>query len=163
MSLATTDLCDAHEGALASGELRALPPVFRAYGRRAAFCGPVRTLKVFEDNTLVRAALEGSGGGCVLVVDGGGSLRCALLGGSLAVLAEKNGWAGVVVHGCVRDTAEIDACELGVRALAPHPVKSLKRGEGAADVPVAVAGVPVRPGEWLYADADGVIVSASKL
>lgn len=106
MMIPVTDLCDAHEDQLASGAVRVLAPVFHSFGARAAFAGPAATLKVFEDNGLVRAMLEQPGEGRVLVVDGGGSLRCALVGGNLAKLAEDNGWEGVLVNGCVRDTRE---------------------------------------------------------
>lgn len=159
----TTDLCDANEALLASGALRVLEPVFQAFGGATAFSGPVSTLKVFEDNTLVRTALEEPGQGRVLVVDGAGSRRCALVGGMLAVLAERNGWAGIVVNGCVRDVDEIDACKVGVRALASHPRKSDKRGAGQRDVVVEFAGARIAPGYWCYADRDGVLVSDTKL
>ena len=163
MSFATCDICDANEDKIAAGTLAVLPPVFRSFGKRAAFAGPARTLKVFEDNVLVRAALETPGEGHVLVVDGGGSLRCALVGGNLGVLAEKNGWAGIVVNGCIRDSEEINACDIGVRALATHPQRSIRKGVGDKDIQVSIAGVAVRPGDWIYADAVGVLVSAAKL
>lgn len=151
----TCDLCDAHERDPA---LRVLPPRFQAYGGSAAFQGPAATVQCFEDNSRVRAALEEPGQGRVLVVDGGGSLRCALVGGTLAALGAKNGWAGIVVDGCVRDLAEMAAAPIGVRALGLHPLRSEKRGEGRRDVPVRLQGVMVRPGEWIVADADGVVV-----
>lgn len=163
MTFATCDICDANEDKLAAGTLAVLPPVFQSFGKRAAFAGQARTLKVFEDNVLVRAALETPGEGHVLVVDGGGSLRCALVGGNLGVLAEKNGWAGIVVNGCIRDSEEINACDIGVRALATHPQRSIRKGVGEKDLQVSIAGVAVRPGDWIYADADGVLVSAAKL
>src|SRR5690606_38596291 len=156
---ATTDLCDANEASLDSGSLRVLSPALRAWGAHAAFCGPAATVRCFEDNTLVRSQLEKPGEGRVLVVDGGGSQRFALLGGNLAVLAERNGWAGVVINGCVRDTVEIDRCAIGVRALAAMPRRSRKLGGGSIDVPVDFAGVGVAPGQWIYADADGILVS----
>lgn len=163
MTFATADLCDAHEDRLADGTLRVLDPVFRLFGRAQCFSGPALTLKVFEDNSLVRAALEEPGDGQVLVVDGGGSLRCALVGGKLGELAQTNGWAGVVVHGCVRDSLELNACEIGVAALATHPQRSYKRGGGERGVPVRMPGTTVRSGEWIYADVDGVLVSTSPL
>jgi regulator of ribonuclease activity A len=163
MTFATCDICDANEDKLAAGTLAVLPPVFQSFGKRPAFAGPARTLKVFEDNVLVRAALETPGEGHVLVVDGGGSLRCALVGGNLGVLAEKNGWAGIVVNGCIRDSEEINACDIGVRALATHPQRSIRKGVGDKDIQVSIAGVTVKPGDWIYADADGVLVSAAKL
>ena len=152
-SPATTDLCDAHP------EAQVCEPVFQAFGGRPAFSGPITTLKVFEDNTLVREAVNGPGEGRVLVVDGGGSLRCSLLGGNLAVAAAENGWAGVVVHGAVRDGDEIAAQPIGVRALAAFPRKS-ERGlhSGQAGLPVLFAGVVFREGEWLCADRDGIVV-----
>lgn len=163
MTFATCDLCDANEDKLADGSLAILPPVFDKFGKHLRFAGPVRTLKVFEDNVLVRAALETLGEGSVLVVDGGGSLRCALVGGNLGVLAQKNGWAGIIVNGCVRDSAELNECEVGIRALATHPRRSIRKGLGDKDLPVDIAGLTVRPGDWIYADEDGVLVSAGCL
>lgn len=162
-SFATCDLCDANEDKLAAGTLYVLPPIFASFGRKQAFAGPARTLKVFEDNVLVRATLETPGNGHVLVVDGGGSLRCALVGGKLAQLAQDNGWAGLLVNGCVRDTAELNACEVGIRALATHPQRSFRKGAGDAGIKVGIAGVAVHPGDWIYADVDGVLVSRSQL
>ena len=159
----TTDLCDANEAALADGSLRAFDPGLIVLGGRAAFAGPAVTLKLHEDNSLVAEAVKQPGAGRVLVVDGGGSLRCALFGGNLATAAAANGWAGVVIYGCARDAGEINAADIGVRALALHPRRSLKRGEGQRDVAVSFLGVTVRPGEWIYADADGVLVSARAL
>ncbi len=152
-SPATTDLCDAHP------EVQVCEPVFQVYGGRAAFSGPITTLKVFEDNTLVKQAVEGPGEGRVLVVDGGGSLRCSLFGGNLAVSAAANGWAGVVVHGCVRDVEELAAEPIGVRALAAFPRKRERAlHSGQSGLPVLFAGVVFREGEWLCADRDGVVV-----
>jgi regulator of ribonuclease activity A len=145
MSFASCDICDANEDKLVSGELAALPPVFKSYGATTKFSGPATTLKAFEDNGMVRTVLETPGNGHVLVIDGGGSLRCALVGGNLAVLAEKNGWAGIVVHGCIRDVDEINACNIGVRALAAMPVKSIKRGGGEQNLRISIAGVAVSP------------------
>lgn len=151
------DLCDEHKGDT-SGAFRVLPPVFQAYGGRAAFAGPVSTVKCFEDNTSVKAAVESPGHGRVLVVDGGGSLRRALVGGNLAAAAARNGWAGLVVDGCVRDVAELAAADVGIRALALMPLPTERRAAGLVDVPVQVQGVTVRPGDWLVADADGIVV-----
>jgi regulator of ribonuclease activity A len=156
MSLPSScDLCDAHRD---DPMLRVLPPVFESYGASAPFAGTVSTLQCFEDNTLLRSALESPGQGRVLVVDGGASRRTALVGGKLAELAARNGWAGLVVDGCVRDRDEIAAFAVGVRALGLCPMPPAKRGAGQRDVPVRIQGVPVRPGDWLLADADGVIV-----
>jgi regulator of ribonuclease activity A len=163
MDFATTDLCDNHAELLAQGQLAVLPPVFRMFGLRVKFSGPAVTLKVFEDNALVRSTLEGPGHGCVLVIDGGASLRRALVGGQLALLAQDNGWSGIVVDGCVRDSDEINSCEIGVRALATHPQKSSKSGAGERNTSVFVQGVAVNPGDWIYADADGVLVTQQQL
>ena len=158
MSHATTDLSDAHPDAIQVAE-----PMFRDFGGQRAFHGAIATVKLFEDNALVRSILETPGAGRVLVVDGGGSMRCALLGDQLAELAVRNGWAGVVVHGCIRDSEAIAQLPLGVKALATHPLKSIKRGEGQREIPVRFAGVHFRPGAWLYADDDGLIVSEQPL
>jgi regulator of ribonuclease activity A len=155
----TCDLCDVHKDDT-SGLFRVLPPVFRDFGARRRFAGAVSTVRCFEDNSLVKAALEEAGKHRVLVVDGGGSLRRALLGGNLAAAAVRNGWSGIVVHGCVRDSVELARSEVGVRALALVPLPTEKRNTGARDVPVQVAGVWVRPGDWLYADDDGIVVMA---
>ena len=160
---ATTDLCDAHESKLADGTLRVLAAHFQRYGKHTMFAGPVRTLKVFEDNSLVRSAVESAGQGQVLVVDGAGSLRCALLGGNLGKLAEQNGWAGVVINAPIRDADEIDGCAIGVRALGSCPVKSKKGGTGNFDGPLAFGGVTIKPGDWCYADRDGVLFSDLEL
>jgi regulator of ribonuclease activity A len=163
MDFATCDLCDTNEEKLVNGSLAILPPVFSAFGKHLRFSGPVRTLKVFEDNVLVRAALETPGEGSVLLVDGGASLRCALVGGNLGVLAQNNGWAGIVVNGCVRDSEELNQCNIGIRALATHPRRSVRKGLGEKDLVVDIAGVSVRPGDWIYADADGILISQQPL
>lgn len=158
MDFQTADLCDAHED-----KVRVVSPMFRSYGGRRAFCGPIATLKLFEDNGLVRTAVQSAGNGRVLVIDGGGSLRRALVGDQLALLAVKNGWSGLVVFGAIRDSEAIGAMDIGVFALATHPQKTLKKNEGDVDVPVCFGGVTFSPGEWLYADEDGVIVSVEPL
>ena len=163
MLFATTDLCDDNPELFADGRLAVLPPVFRTFGRHARFSGRVVTLKLFEDNPLLRSTLETPGNGQVLVVDGGASLRCALFGGQLALLAQHNGWAGLVIDGCVRDVDEINSCEIGVRALASHPRRSGRQGGGERDVRVVIQGVPVNPGDWIYADADGVLLAQQAL
>lgn len=138
-------------------------PIFRDFGGRLRFSGPAATVKCFENNPLVRAALEEKGNGRVLVVDGGGSKRCALLGDNIAALGARNGWSGIIINGCVRDTADIATFDLGVKALAAYPLKSSKRDPGLRDVPVHFAGVTIKPGDWVYADGDGVIVSETEL
>ncbi len=163
MELLTTDLCDNHEALLADGSLRVVEPMFSSFGGRDAFHGPISTLRLFEDNGLVRQALEGPGKGRVLVIDGGGSLRRALVGDQLAALALKNGWAGIVVNGCIRDSRAIGEMDIGVLALDTHPQKTVKKNQGEADVAVIFGSVTFRPGEWLYADEDGVLVSTTSL
>lgn len=155
---ATCDLCDVHKGD-ASGAFRVLPPVFRDFGARRRFAGPVVTVQCLDDNSLVKAAVESPGEGRVLVVDGGASLRRALLGGNLGAAAARNGWAGVLVDGCVRDVAELAVCETGIRALASMPLPTERRNQGLRDIPVRIQGVVVRPGEWLYADEDGTVIA----
>ena len=158
MSVMTADLSDAHP------ESQACEPLFRDFGGKKAFHGAIKTLKIFEDNALLRATLEAAGEGRVLVVDAGGSLRCAVLGGNLGALAVKNEWAGLVVYGCVRDTEELAGQAIGVKALATHPRKSDKGLHSAhADRVVSFAGVTFKPGAWLYADADGIVVSEKQL
>lgn len=163
MTFATTDLCDDYAAMMDDGTLAVLQPLYRSYGQRARFCGPAITLQVYEDNALIRSTLEKPGNGGVLVIDGGGSLRRALIGGQLAALAEHNGWSGLVIHGCVRDSEEINVCQIGVRALATHPRKSGKTGAGQSGVPVQIGDVTVLPGDWIYADADGVLVARQEL
>ncbi len=156
------DLCDAHKEEN-DGAFRVLPPVFRPFGGAARFSGQISTVRCFEDNTVVKAAVDSPGEGRVLVVDGGGSMRRALFGGNLGAAAARNGWAGVLVNGCVRDVAELLVLPIGILALAPMPMPPRKQNEGQRDVAVLVQGVWVRPGEWLYADEDGVVVSARGL
>jgi regulator of ribonuclease activity A len=160
--LPTCDLCDAQK-ADDSGAFRVLPPVFRDFGAVKRFAGEVVTVKCFEDNSLVKAAVESEGKGRVLVVDGGASLRRALLGGNLGAAAVRNGWAGVVIDGCVRDVAELAECAVGIRALASMPWPTEKRGEGQAGVAVLIQGVWARQGDWLYADEDGIVISDKAL
>ena len=162
MTFKTPDLCDEFETELGTS-LRVVAPMFQRYGGRSSFSGEIATLKIFEDNSLVREAFAGDGHGKVLVIDGGGSLRCALVGDQLAILAAKNGWAGVVVYGCIRDSADINGIDLGVRALNTHPQKTVKKGVGERDVTVTFGGVTFNPGEFLYADEDGVLVSSKPL
>lgn len=163
MTFATTDICDANENLISQGILRVCAPIFQLYGGVVKFQGPAVTLKVFEDNTWVRTLLDEPGQGRVLVIDGGGSLRCALVGGNLGVLAEKNGWAGILVNGCVRDTRELAESKIGIRALAAHPQKSVKRNVGERDLIVDFAGTTVKPGDMIYADEDGILVADQAL
>lgn len=156
----TPDLCDAHsdECQIALGA-----PHFFNCGGVISFSGPISTLKVFEDNTLVRQQLETDGKGRVLVVDAGGSNRCAMLGDNLAELGVKNNWAGIVVYGCIRDSGDIAKLKVGVKALGVMPLKSVKRGEGQIDIPVTFAGVTFTPGDYAYCDEDGIITAGRDL
>jgi regulator of ribonuclease activity A len=161
-TFSTCDFCDAHK-ADASGQFRVLPSVFKDYGGVVQFHGQVVTVKCYEDNSHVKKAVESAGLGRVLVVDGSASLRRALLGGNLAAAAVRNGWAGVVIDGCARDAAELAAQQVGIRALALNPMPTLRADQGMTDVPVFIQGIAVHPGDWLYADADGMVVSTQAL
>ena len=158
MSFATADLYDEH-----GGDLQVVHPMFRHYGAVRKFHGPVVTLKVHEDNTLVRAALEEPGDGRVLVIDGGGSLRCALVGDMLAELGIKNGWAGIIVYGCIRDSAVIGQMDIGIKALNTNPKKSVKKGVGDRDILIRFGEVAFETGDHVYADEDGIVVSRTAL
>ena len=159
MSFQTADLYDAHEG-----KVKIATPLFRAYGGKTRFYGEIVTIKCHEDNSLVGETLKTKNGkGKVLVVDGGGSLRCALLGDQLAEKAVANEWEGVIVYGCIRDSAMVNDMAIGVRALNTHPAKSVKRGEGIFNEPVTFAGVTFQPGDYVYADEDGILVSENLL
>lgn len=144
-------------------EIAVLEPLFRDFGGRRKFCGEIVTIKCFEDNSLVRDQVRSEGHGRILVVDGGGSLRHALLGDLLAARAVENGWHGLLINGCVRDVEILEDMDLGVKALNSHPVKTEKRGEGQLDVPVTIAGAHIHPGQYLYADKNGIVVAARKL
>ncbi|MCB1722405.1 MAG: ribonuclease E activity regulator RraA [Gammaproteobacteria bacterium] len=158
MSFKTADLCDEH-----ADRIQICDPEFTSFGGRVRFHGPVSTIRCFEDNSRVREAVGEPGHGRVLVVDAGGSRRCAMLGDLLAAKAVENGWSGVVMNGMIRDSADIAAMDLGVKALGTHPLKSVKRGVGERDVPVRFAGVTFTPGGHVYADEDGVICSDEPL
>ncbi|ATV17600.1 ribonuclease activity regulator protein RraA [Pseudomonas avellanae] len=158
MHYITPDLCDAYPE-----QVQVVEPMLSNFGGRDSFGGQIVTLKCFEDNSLVKEQVELDGKGKVLVVDGGGSLRCALLGDMLAEKAAKNGWEGLVIYGCVRDVDMLAQTDLGVQALASYPKRSEKRGVGQLDLPVTFGGVTFRPGEYLYADNNGVIISPSPL
>ncbi len=158
MSLKTTDLSDLHPK-----KVQAAESLFRDFGGRKMFHGEIVTLKIFEDNSFVRKVLEQNGEGKVLVVDGGGSLRCALLGDQLGELAVKNKWNGVLVFGCVRDSKALSQLDLGIKALNTHPLKTEKRNEGQENITVRFAGVAFVPGNFVYADEDGVLVTPDRL
>ncbi len=158
MSFVTCDLCDKYPD-----DVRVCEPMFNQFGGVETFSGEIVTVKCFEDNSRVKEALATPGRGKVLVVDGGGSPRCALLGDMIAEGAVKNGWAGVIVYGCVRDVDALAALDLGVQAMASVPLKSVRRGEGQKDLSVTFGGISFVPGEYVYADNNGVIVSTKKL
>jgi len=153
----TPDLCDRYP------EVAVAEPLFRSFGGRHAFYGAIVTVRCFEDNSRVRELAATPGRGRVLVVEGDGSLRHALLGDQIGANAVANGWSGVLIHGCVRDVEVLATLPLGVLALAACPRKTDKRGQGEVDVPVSFAGVSFAPGHWLYADGNGVLVSTSPL
>lgn len=160
MTFTTADLCDAHSG---ESHFQIAEPLLKSYGGHSSFCGQISTVKVFEDNVLVRKILEEKVRNRVLVVDGGGSHRCALLGDDMAKLAADNGWRGIVIYGCIRDSAIISQLPIGILALHTHPLKSHKKGHGDRDLLVTFAGVNFRQNHFLYADADGIIVSETML
>ena len=150
---ATTDLCDEFDDAV-----RVVALAWRDFGGRVAFAGTISTVRAFEDNSRVREAVAEPGRGRVLVVDGGGSLRRAMLGDLLAAKAVENGWKGIVIAGAIRDSGVIATLDLGVKALGVCPRKTEKLGDGRRDVVVEIGGVMIAPGQWLCADADGVVV-----
>ncbi|PCH84996.1 MAG: ribonuclease activity regulator protein RraA [Piscirickettsiaceae bacterium] len=158
MTFKTADLCDEF-----SDNLQIVTPMFQSFGGNPRFSGVIQTVKIFEDNVLVRNILSENVSGDVLVVDGGGSLRCALLGDMLAQMGYKNGWSGVVVYGCIRDSDDINGMPIGVRALQTNPLKSIKKGWGDNNISVTFAGATFTPGEYLYADEDGIILSKKAL
>jgi regulator of ribonuclease activity A len=153
MDFRTADLVDQHGEALQSCDLQ-----LRQFGGCRRFHGPIRTVACFQDNALVKKVLSEPGEGAVLVVDGGGSLRTALVGDLIAGLARDNGWAGLVVNGAVRDTEALGGLDIGIKALGSNPRKSAKLAAGQVDVVVRFGGVDFRPGEHLYSDEDGVVV-----
>lgn len=160
MSFKTADLCDRYA---ATHRLQISEPMFKLFGRNAAFSGPVTTLKVFEDNVLIRQTLDEPVSGRVLVIDGGGSHRCALFGGNISRLACDRGWAGIIVYGCVRDSVELNHLPIGIRALHTHPLTSHKRGGGERDTQITFAGVNFKHDHYVYADEDGIVVAETEL
>ncbi|MDJ0833049.1 MAG: ribonuclease E activity regulator RraA [Gammaproteobacteria bacterium] len=158
MTLKTADLCDEF-----CDVLDIVEPGFLMFGGNPTFSGPISTVKCFEDNSKVREQLSSPGHGRVLVVDAGGSRRCAMLGDMLAAMAVDNHWAGVIMYGLIRDSDDINQMPIGVRALGTHPKKSEKKNTGEIDVEVSFHGVSFKPGEYLYADHDGIVVSSKNL
>jgi regulator of ribonuclease activity A len=154
MEFSTADLYDLHGDALG-----VCVPMFRDFGGYSVFFGQVETVKCFEDNSRIKEALAEQGQGRVLVVDAGGSMRCAMLGDLIAENAVDNGWAGVIINGCVRDGVRLATLNIGIKALAATPRKSVRRGEGQRALTLEIAGVRIAPGNWVYCDGDGVLVS----
>jgi regulator of ribonuclease activity A len=160
MTFTTSSLCDAHSG---EDYFQIAEPLLMSYGANPAFCGQITTLKVFEDNVLVLTTLQEKVQNRVLVIDGGGSHRCALVDNDLARIAVDNGWMGIVIYGCIRDSALLAQLPIGIRALHAHPLKSHKKDHGDRDLLVSFAGVNFKKDHYLYADMDGIIVSATML
>ncbi len=154
LSFVTCDLCDENPELV-----KIVEPLFTNYGGKRAFGGEIVTVKCHEDNSLVKEHVANPGEGRVMVVDGGGSLRCALLGDMLAEKAAQSGWAGLVIYGCIRDVDQIGSTDLGVQALRTIPIKSNRKGVGQLNIPVTFGGVTFNPGEYVYADNNGIIVS----
>ncbi len=152
------DLCDQYGDALQVAD-----PLFHDFGGKPLFYGQAVTLSCYEDNSLVRELVNRPGQGRVMVIDGGGSLRRALLGDQLAIKAAEQGWEGIVIFGAVRDVGTLATLALGVKALAACPVKTEKLGKGELDAVVSFAGVTIHPGDYVYADLNGVLVSAARL
>ena len=161
-SISTPDLCDQYEDNKNVG-LRVLDSLFNNYGGRTQFYGQAVTIKCFEDNSIVKNLVGTPGQGRVIVMDGGGSLRRAILGDMLGAKAVENGWSGLVIYGCVRDVDELATIDLGVKALNTHPIKTDKRGLGDLNVSVTFAGQTISSGDWVYADNNGIIVASSEL
>jgi regulator of ribonuclease activity A len=157
--ISTTDLCDEFSDSISIAE----PIGFKDLGGRKSFYGKIQTVKVFENNPLVRKALAGEGTGKVLVVDGGGSMRCALLGDMMGELAMKNNWNGIIIYGCIRDSVALGKLDIGIKALNIHPVKSNKNVQGEENIPVHFAGVSFSPDDYVYCDEDGIVVSEKPL
>ena len=154
INFSTADLWDEH-----SEKLHCLSPIFQQYGKRECFAGQAYTLKLYEDNSLVRETLGKDGKGKVLVIDGGGSLRCALVGDRLAQKAIDNRWEGILIYGCIRDSKIIQTMNIGMKALNTCPVKSMKRGVGLEQEVLHFAGAIIAPNSFVYADSDGVLIS----
>ena len=158
MTFSTADLYDEHEG-----KVQVVNAFLQNFGGKKYFFGPISTVKCLEDNSLVRAALQEPGRGRVLVVDGGASNRCALVGDMLAEMGMKNGWAGLIVYGCIRDSAVVATLPIGIKALGTNPRRSVKKGIGERDVILNFADAAFTPGDCLYADEDGILLSEVEL
>ena len=159
----TADICDSNEKLISDGVIKIIPPGFCSFAKKKNIAGKILTVKAFEDNSFVRSSLEQQGNGRILIVDGAGSHRCALLGGSLGKLAEKNGWEGVIVYGYIRDAHEIYNCNIGVWALGTCPKRSRKLGSGEVGKNIEIIGVRVREGDFCIADLDGILISSREI
>jgi regulator of ribonuclease activity A len=160
MTFATARLCDAHAQ---EAHFQIAEPLFKSYGANPVFWGRITTIKGFEDNALIKTALKEKADGRILVVDGGGSHRCALIDIELAQLAVDNGWQGLVIYGCVRDTVLLAELPIGIRALHAHPLQSHHKNLGDRDLPITFASVNFKKDHFLYADHDGIVVSDKML
>ncbi len=158
MMKSTPDLCDQYPELI-----QVVEPMFSNYGGRERFGGEIVTVKCFEDNSVVKQLVATEGQGRVMVVDGGGSMRRACLGDMLAEKASLNGWAGLIIYGCIRDVDEIMATDIGVQALGTHPMKTEKKGIGETQIPVTFGGVTFYPGHYIYADNNGIVVASQPL
>lgn len=158
MKIRTTDLCDTY-----FPDLQIAEPIFRDYGGKLDFEGTIVTVHTYEDNVIVRKILEQPGNGRVLVIDGGGSLRRAIIGDHIAEIASNSGWAGILINGCIRDIQGLSKIPIGVKAINAIPLRPLKSSVGERDIDVTFAGVTFTPGHYLYADEDGIVVSMKKL
>jgi regulator of ribonuclease activity A len=154
----TADLMDVFQEELQSCEIQ-----FRNYGGRTAFWGPCKTLQCENDNVILKRMLEEKGHGGVLIVDGGGSLKAALMGDIIAEIGRKNNWAGIVIHGAVRDTLALAKLDFGVKALGSNPRKSHKNGDGQSNVKISFGGITVTSADWVYCDEDGIVVANREL
>ncbi len=154
----TTDLYDDY-----LEDLQVAAPIFRDFGGKTAFSGKIVTLKAVDDNSFLKTSFEQDGTGKVLVVDASASMRCAMMGDMMAALGATNGWQGVIIHGCIRDSVDVGKVDIGVKALATTPRKSTKRNQGVLNIPLHFADVTFNPGEYVYADEDGIVLSKTKL
>ncbi len=158
MKIVTPDLCDENPETVS-----AVAPIFNTYGGKSAFGGEIVTVECFEDNTVVKAQAAEDGAGKVMVVDGGGSMRCALVGDMIAANAMKNGWLGLIIYGCIRDVDAISILDIGIQALNSMPIKSVRENRGELNIEISFGGVTFKPGDYVYADNNGVIISPQSL
>lgn len=160
MTFTTASLCDTYSK---SHNLQIAEPLFISYGAKTAYCGQITTIKTFEDNTLITNVLQEPGQNRILVIDGGGSKRCALIDANIAQIAVDSGWEGIIINGCIRDAAIIATLSIGIRALQTHPLKPHKQDHSDRDQLISFAGVNFKKDNFLYADMDGIIVSDTML